>query len=436
MADNERPLTRIVHGARYGGAFMALLWRQFDRDGCRDSAAALTYTTLFAIVPMMTVTFAVLSAIPSLRERGDAIRDWAFANFAPGAGEQVMTYLQEFSRQATNLTAIGVVFLFVTSILMLRKIETTMNTIWQVSRPRQGVSSWLMYWAVISLGPILLGAGLGVSSYLTSMSLFSSAVDYLGGMRLWLMLLPLLFSTAMLSLLYIVVPNCHVPVRQGVAGAFVAAIFFELAKAGFALFVRTSPSYQVVYGAFAAVPVFLLWIYISWMLVLGGAELVRALTVFGEHRKQIPRMQSLMRLLHILWQRQQSGALLKPHQVRGVLREVEATHWEEFRNLLMDIGMIRRTEDGSFVLARDMSSLTLAELIRMLPWSASRSLRLSEHPASGWEQALARRVTQARGALDEALDVSLEELFRESPAEPATQATPVPAAAESVADRG
>ena len=413
MAETESPLVRITNAVKYAAAFLSLLWRQFNRDGCRDSAAALTYTTLFAIVPMMTVMFAILSAIPTLRQRGDAIREWAFENFAPGAGEQVIIYLQEFSRQATNLTAIGVVFLFITSILMLRKIETTMNTIWQVSKPRQGVTSWLMYWAVISLGPILLGAGLGVSSYLTSVSLFSSAVDYLGGMRLWLSLLPLFFSTAMLSLLYIVVPNCHVPVRQGVAGAFVAAIFFELAKAGFALFVRTSPSYQVVYGAFAAVPVFLLWIYISWMLVLGGAELVRALTVFSEHRKQIPRMQSLMRLLFIFWQRQQSGDLLKPGQIRSVLRDVEATHWEEFRNLLMDIGMIRRTEDGSFVLARDLASLTLAELVQMLPWSVRRSLRLAENPVEDWERELEQRVTQARGALDEALDVTLEDLFRQ-----------------------
>jgi membrane protein len=145
MAQTESPLVRITNAVKYAAAFLSLLWRQFNRDGCRDSAAALTYTTLFAIVPMMTVMFAILSAIPTLRQRGDAIREWAFENFAPGAGEQVMIYLQEFSRQATNLTAIGVVFLFITSILMLRKIETTMNTIWQVSKPRQGVTSWLMY---------------------------------------------------------------------------------------------------------------------------------------------------------------------------------------------------------------------------------------------------------------------------------------------------
>lgn len=392
--------------------FLALFWRQYLADGCRESAAALTYTTLFAIVPMMTVTFSILAAIPTLNERGDEIRQWAFDNFAPGVGEQVMVYLDEFSRQAGNLTAVGVVFLFVTSILMLRTIERNMNLIWQVKQPRAGVSSWLMYWAVLSLGPLCLGAGLGISSYLASMTLFSDAVAALGGARFWITLLPLAFTTLMLTMLYVVVPNCHVPVRAGLIGGFVAALFFELAKSAFALFIKLSPSYQVVYGAFAAVPVFLLWIFISWALVLAGAELTRIIVVFDEHRRKIPRMQSLLRLLEILWQRQQEGRTLSPGEVRKVLHQVGATHWEEFRNLLMALELIRRTEDGSFVLIRDMASLTLAELVRMLPWTLSQQLHVSDDLSRPWEGEVAERMQRASDTVATELDVTLEQLFR------------------------
>lgn len=404
-------MDRLRETIRVAGMFLGLLWDHFRRDGCRESAAALTYTTLFAIVPMMTVAFSILSAIPALKDRSSDMREWAFSNFAPGVGEQVMVYLNEFSRQATNLTVIGVVFLAVTSILMLRTIEQNMNRIWKVNQPRKGTTSLMMYWAVLSLGPICLGAGLGISSYVTSMNLFSDAVVWLGGARFWLSLLPLFFTTLMLSMLYIIVPNCFVPIRAGLLGGFVAALFFEGAKAAFALFIKLSPSYQVVYGAFAAVPVFLLWIFISWNLVLAGAELTRTLVVFDEHRRRIPHMQSLLRLLEILWLRQREGRTLRPSEVRAVLKQVGATHWEEFRNLLMDLSLIRRTEDGDFVLARDLGELTLYELSQMLPWPLRRQLRSGVDMARPWEPEMDRRRARIDQSMREQWDLSLDRLF-------------------------
>jgi membrane protein len=394
--------------------FFALLASSFRNDGCKEAAAALTYTTLFAIVPIMTVAFAILSAIPALQEKSGEIQEWAFSNFAPGAGEQVLGYINEFSRQAGNLTAIGALFLFVTSILMLRTIENSLNRIWRVSAPRSGPASLVMYWAVLTLGPLLLGAGLGISSYLTSMSLVSDAVEMLGGMRLWLSLLPLLFTTLMLTLLYVVVPNCYVPVRQGLIGGFIAAVFFELAKSGFALFIKLSPSYQVVYGAFAAVPLFLLWLFISWNIVLGGAELVRSLVVFGEHRSTLPRMQSLLRLLEILWRRQQQGRVLRVQEVRRVLNLAGASHWEEFRNLLMDLRLMRRTETGDFVLGRDLGNLTLVQLVDMLPWPAREELHIGDEHKRPWEPELAERCRRARQGMNAPLELTLEDLFARS----------------------
>lgn len=394
--------------------FFVLLASSYRKDGCRESAAALTYTSLFAIVPIMTVAFAILTAIPALQERSAEIQQWAFANFAPGAGEKVLTYINEFSRQAGNLTAIGVVFLVVTSVLMLQTIEKNMNRIWRVSKPRSGPTSLIMYWAVLTMGPLSLGAALGISSYLTSMALVTDTVEILGGMRLWLSLLPLIFMTLTLTLLYVVVPNCTVPLKQGLIGGFVAALLFELAKGGFTLFIKMSPSYEVVYGAFAAVPLFLLWIFISWNIVLGGAELVRVMVVFSEYRSELPRLQSLLRLLEILWRRQQQGRVLRNQDVRRVLKVAGASHWEEFHNLLMDLRLMRRTEGGSYVLGRDLNNLTLVQLLNMLPWALRDSLLVGEQHSRPWEPLLASRCQQARDGLEAPLDITVQQLFSSS----------------------
>ena len=402
---------RALSGLTMARDFIQLLGRSYREDGCKESAAALTYTTLFAIVPIMTVAFAILSAIPALQARSAEIQQWAFANFAPGAGEKVLEYVNEFSRQAGNLTAIGAIFLFVTSVLMLRTIERNMNRIWRVTTPRSGPMSIIMYWAVLTLGPLSLGAALGISSYLTSMSLITDTVELLGGMRLWLSLLPLLFMTLALTLMYVVVPNCYVPVRQGLIGGFVAACLFELAKGGFTLFIKMSPSYEVVYGAFAAVPLFLLWLFISWNIVLGGAELVRVLVVFGEYRSELPRLQSLLRLLEILWRRQQQGRVLRVQEVRRVLKLAGASHWEEFRNLLMDLRLMRRTENGEFVLGRDLNTLTMTELVEMLPWTTRDALHVGEQHNRPWEPLLAARCAEARSGWMAPLDMTVEQLF-------------------------
>lgn len=409
--DNQAPLVPFRARAASVWAFLKLVRTQFVDDGCQSSAAALTYTTLFAIVPVMTVTVAIISAIPALNERSVMIQEWAFEYFVPSAGHQILQHLNEFSRQATKLTGVGILFLVVTAILMLRTIEQALNRIWKIRHPRRGVTSLMMYWAVLSLGPLLLGVGLAISSYLTSVSLITHTVAFLGGVRFWLSLLPFFLTTATLSLLYIMVPNTAVPYRQGVLGAAIAALLFELAKAGFAQFVKHAPNYQVVYGAFAAVPLFLLWVYISWVLVLLGAELVRALVVFQEYRRKVPRLQALLRLLWVFWERQREGRVLHPGEVRRVMHESGVTHWDEFRNLMQDCGLIRRTDEGGYVLIRDLRTLSLAQLLVMLPWPVSHQFNVNVAGKEAWEAVLKTRCDEARDGLNAPLDFPLESLF-------------------------
>ncbi len=156
---------------------------------------------------------------------------------------------------------------------MLVTIEKAFNEIWRVRQPRRGVGRFLLYWAILSLGPLLLGAGFAVTTYITSLSLLHGP-DALPGAETLLGLMPLAFSVAAFTLLYSAVPNARVPVRHALMGGVFTAVLFEAAKTLFGLYVSLFPGYQLIYGAFATVPIFLLWIYLSWMIVLFGAVLV------------------------------------------------------------------------------------------------------------------------------------------------------------------
>lgn len=393
--------------------FLRLVWAGFKQDGGKEAAAALTYTTLFAIVPVMTVTFTILHALPDMQDKGAQIQEWLFSYMLPSADAQIQGYLQGFAQQASRLTGIGILFLVVTSVLMLRTIEGAMNRIWKVKIPRKGITSLLMYWAVLTLGPLCLGVGLGISSYVTSMSLIRDTMQHYGLMHFVLVLMPVIFTAFLLTLLYVIVPNCHVPIRKGIIGGIIAAILFELAKGGFVLFVKHSPSYKLIYGAFAAVPLFLLWIYISWMIVLGGAVLVRALVVFGETRRQVPHMQALLRLIEALWQNQRKGCLLKPSDIRHLLVESGVKNWDEFRNLLMELDLVSRTDAGSYVLTRDMSSFTLSDLMRLLPWPLATQLHVVTPVEHAWEQVFMEKTEQAKQQLQQLFDMPLAALFEQ-----------------------
>ena len=148
------------------GVILKLVSRFNYHDG-KKTASALTYTTLFAIVPLMTVIYAMFAVIPSFDGVGDQLQTTVFSQFLPSTGATVLEYLNEFSDQARNLTSVGLIFLFVTSVMMMITIEGAFNAIWQVPKGRKGLSSFLMYWAVLTLGPLMLGSGFLLSSFLT-----------------------------------------------------------------------------------------------------------------------------------------------------------------------------------------------------------------------------------------------------------------------------
>ncbi|HSC83294.1 MAG TPA: virulence factor BrkB family protein [Pseudomonas sp.] len=368
--------------------FWRFVFQRFLADRAMHSAAALTYTTLFAVVPMMTVTFAMLSAIPVFQGMGEQIQAFIFHNFVPSSGETVQEYLQAFSTQARHLTWAGVVLLAVTAFMMLVTIEKAFNAIWRVRQPRRGVSSFLLYWAILSLGPLLLGVGFAVSTYVASLSLLSGP-DALIGAKTLLSFAPLLSSVAAFTLIYATVPNARVPVRHALIGAFFTAVLFEIAKALFAQYVRLFPGYQLIYGAFATVPLFLLWVYLSWLIVLFGAELVCNLSSSRHWRRRaLPRLLVLLGVLGVFHERQRLGLAVRHADAQRQGWPLPEDEWEEILEFLEREQLACRASGGGWVLCRDLEHYSLNKLLGRSPWPLPMPQQLPEKLDETWYPAL------------------------------------------------
>lgn len=263
------------------GRLARRVWHRFFEDHVQTNAAALSFTTVLALVPAAAVTFSMLSMFPVFQDWSRELESFVYDNLVPATGKLVQSQLQEFIGHTGRLTAFGLLFLLVSALLLLFTIEETLNKIWRVENSRRVVQRLLSYWAVLTLAPLLMGASLSLTSYLVSTAL--QGEGNVAEARGWfLSLLPFLFEVMAFVLLYTVVPNKPIRLRHALAGGVVAAVMFEIAKRGFTWYISNFHSYEVIYGALSSIPIFLLWIYLSWLIVLIGAELT---AVFGEARE-------------------------------------------------------------------------------------------------------------------------------------------------------
>jgi membrane protein len=253
-----------------GWTFVRQVASRFQEDRCQRVAGALSFTTVLSIVPLTAVTLAVLSLFPVFSAWMSVIQDFIYSNFVPAAGAVVQKHLTQFASKAGRLTAIGLVFLGVTSIMLMATIEQTFNDIWRVTRPRKVLYRFLSYWALLTLGPILIGASLTLTSKLFALPVFGGLEHGIARASVDI-LLPLAMEVGAAVLLYTVVPNAPVVWRDALVGGVFAAILLEIAKRVFAAAMKSFTSYQILYGAIAALPVFLVWVYISWVIILLGA---------------------------------------------------------------------------------------------------------------------------------------------------------------------
>jgi membrane protein len=268
--------------------------RRTGEDRVAQVAGSLTFTTVLSLVPLATVAFALFTAFPIFGSFQMSLQDFLAAHLMPSQiNSQIFKYLNQFASKAKGLTTVGMIILFVTSVMTMMTVESAFNVIWRVRKSRPLAQRVLVYWAIITLGPILFGVSLSMSSYLVAHSVaFAGSHNLLPPFADWALTSAALpFTVLAFTMLYVFLPNCRVEWRDAAVGGLISAIAFELAKRGFGFYVRSIPTYTAVYGAFAALPVFLLWVYLCWMITLIGAMVASAVPAIrtGQfHRADFP----------------------------------------------------------------------------------------------------------------------------------------------------
>lgn len=269
---------KVAHYKQQAGAFLRQQpgwWGQyFNRcidDQITVNAGYLAYVTLLSLVPLIAVGVAIFSAFPGFEDTRVAIENFLFTNFVPTSSDVIKEHITSFAGNANQMTAVGIGFLAAVALLLIRNVDATLNRIWRIKAKRPMMISFAVYWMVLSLGPLLLGASIGVTSYIVSLVSFADQ-GIPGFSGFLLKLLPYLISMAGFIMLYTLVPNTRVPFKAAIPGALFAALLFELTKKGFALYISHFPSYEVIYGAVATIPILFVWVYLSWVVVLLGAE--------------------------------------------------------------------------------------------------------------------------------------------------------------------
>ena len=343
------------------------LWRRYRDDRCHETVTALVYMTLFGLVPLITVLYGLASILPRFDESDLLIQNFLVDYLLPQSSVTVADYLRQFSLQARNLSTLGLGLLVVTAVLMLRSIEAMLNHIWRVKKARNGLSSLLVYWAVLSLTPILIGAAIGLSAYVYAASNFLNlGLTQLSGL---LPLLPHLMTAIALSLLYLVVPNSDVPPLHAFIGGLAGALAFYLARRIFALGV-IGADYTFVYGTFAAIPLFLVWLYVFWSIVLFGALLTHSLSAWQSVQDiRRPILLKALMVLFQLWSAYQMGGGLRERAiVRGQYPGwgLDAISWQRIRDRLEAGAIISASGRNQFILSRDLSNVSLADLKQLL----------------------------------------------------------------------
>ncbi len=391
--------------------FLFLVWRRFKEDRCVQFAASLTYTTLLALVPIVTIALTVLSAFPVFADLMTQLKVFILGNFVPtSAGKIISVYMQQFSQKAAHLTALGIGLLAVTAFMLMLTIDHAFDVIWRVRRKRPLLRRFLIYWAALTLGPLLIGVSLSLTSYLVSLPLgLAKDVPVVGMVTLKMVSVALtIFAFA---LLYRIVPSRPVLPLHALVGGVVAGLAFELMKQGFALYVTRFPTYTLVYGAFASVPLFLIWIYLSWLVVLSGA-VIAATRPFWNTPMRLGGEAAggdffaALAVLKAICQAHQAGetlSLMRLQQESGLgLEEIE-----DILDRLSEVNWVGGVEGGGWTLTRSAEAIRLADVYRIFVFDPGQGCSTQGFAGKRAEVLL----TGLTARLDEALSLSLKDLF-------------------------
>ena len=391
--------------------FLRFIAARFKQDRCADMASSLTFTTLLSLVPLITITLTFFSAFPQFSELSEYVKNLILSNMLPETGGKIISrYMEQFAANAARLTAVGIAFLAVTSMLMIYNIDHAFNTIWRVSRQRTLVKRVLVYWAVLTLAPLLMGGSLSMTSWLVGTSAFS--LSHLSPVVVDILkVVPLILATLAFAFLFRVVPNRFVPMPHAFIGGAVSALAFEAMNRAFALYIAYFPTYTLVYGAFASIPIFLLWVYLSWLTVLLGAVLTASLSHWRSKNGIQPLSPELklyysLCILRVMSESLRSGVAQSLPMLSRELR-LGYDSLEELLEKMATINLVEQMIGHRWVMIRAPEYVQAIELYRLFVFDPSRPP--SNQNCAGINAWLARLAElNAKTA-----EVSLHTLFKE-----------------------
>jgi membrane protein len=406
----------MVARLRRLGELVVYVARRFQADGALDKASSLAYTSLLSLVPLLAIALAMLAAFPVFDKVRDQIQALIFQNFVPAVGEQVQRTVSGFVANAGKLTAAGVIGLVFSAVMLLVTIESTLNAIFRVATPRSPVSRLLVYWTAVTLGPLLMGASFSMSAWFFAAQDWASRWGLSGLVSLVTGATPNVLLMISFTLLYIAVPNRRVRTQDALIGGLAAALAFAALRFGFALYITGAHAYQSVYGAVAAVPIFLFWMYLSWVVVLSGAELAAALPEWRLSREDLGGPLPAHRRLSLALSVLASLAEEARHGGKGRSRRNLLDAVGEGEPPLVAVlerlgqhGFIVVTDRGRYVLGRDLTHVSLGHVVHALDLGLGGDQ--AGDCAEPWMCDIADRLRQAAGAEASALDLPLRHLL-------------------------
>jgi membrane protein len=371
---------------------LAFAYRRAREVQLAQVAGSLTFTTTLSIVPLLAVALSVFSAFAPFAETRLAFERLIGELLPPQIAATILGYLAEFAAKAAGLTAFGVLFLFVTALLMIYTVDATLNEIWKVQQVRGWMARILVYWALLTIGPLTVGASLSATTYLLA-SPASPMQDAARLLRLLLDLGPFVLGGVALAALYVVVPNRRVLWRDALIGGFVASALGELLSWGFGLYIRTGTLVSI-YGAFSTLPLLLLWIYMSWFALLFGAVIAATLpllraTRFADERRAGNRFVTAAALLRQLLQARQCGLDDGRLATAALARAVHCPE-DGAERLLLELerlGYVSRLDGahaGKWLLTCDGNTTTLLPAFRQLGIDPANSLLATQPELRRW----------------------------------------------------
>ena len=396
--------------------FLKYLIQKFLNDHCLENAEALSFTTMLSLVPLTAISLYIAQGFPGFKNAWEEIQRLIFNSFIPSKGHEILEYLTQFAKQAGNLPVWGIVWLALVAIILMVNIERAFNDIWKAQNKRRLVYGVAIYWSILTLAPILLGIGFASTSYVFSLPLIKGTFDQFIGMNIALTTLPFFLSLIAFSCIYLVVPYTKIQFKHAFIGALVAALLFEIAKYFFVFYVTNFHKYEVIYSSLAIFPIFLMWLYLSWLIVLLGAELVHSLSSFKykKHKQKDFRFLLAFRLLGHLWQAQKIGISLSLKQLIEIEKDYLLNDPEEVLAVLLEKRVIKRTEQKEFILTINLNDMTLYDFCELMPWKLPKKSEIlisfkgkNEDKFKNWNQSLEDALNHGRLALKSSLDKKL-----------------------------